>query len=162
MAGSEVDGGRCTVDEAHTGESVPSGGKIGRVFGRTLFSGSRFLFWSLAPFLIGFAVVLAMFVSDWATRGGLLVAVLDAAALLLLLQLYDRVRFHWAGRVLAALVCLAYVAYFIEKLATEGIRLPRSRGDATAVNAFIGLVIIGLPAGLYAFLGRWTLRDRTG
>ncbi len=133
------------------------------MFGRTLFGGSRFLFWALAPFLILFAVVMASSVSDWTSRGGLLVAALISAALLLLLQLYDPTRFHWAGRVLAGAVFLGYVAYLIDELATKGFptRLLPSRGETSAINALVGLLVIGVPAGLYAFCGRWSISRRT-
>jgi len=117
------------------------------MFGQVLFKSSRFLFWSLAPFLIGFVAVTAMLVPDWASPGGLLAATLDAAALLLLLQLHDPRRFHWAGRVLAGLVFLAYAAYL-------------TSAGASTFDAFRGLLIIGVPAGLYAWRGRWTLRTR--
>jgi H+/Cl- antiporter ClcA len=131
------------------------------MFGPTLFGGSRFLFWSLSPFLLLFALVTALLVPDWTSLRGLLAAVLIAAALLLTLQLYDGTRFHWAGRVLAGIVFSAYVAYLIEELVTEGMASlsPRSSG-ASAFKAVLGLLIIGIPAALYAFSGRWTARRR--
>lgn len=134
------------------------------MFGRTLFGGSRFLFWALAPFLVLFAVVMAFFVTDWTSRGGLVVAALIVAALLLLLQLYDPVRFHWAGRILAGLVCLAYVVYLGDELATKGFpaHLLPARRETSAIEALVGLVVIGVPAGLYALLGRWRLSERNG
>jgi hypothetical protein len=129
------------------------------VFGRTLFGGSRFLFWAIAPLLVLFGAVMASLVSDWTSRGGVLVAALIAAALLLLLQLYDHVRFHWAGRVLAGSVFLAYAAYFIDALATKGFFTPSvaRRGETSAISALVGLLVIGVPAGLYALFGRWSL-----
>lgn len=147
-----------------SGRATTEAVKSDLVFGRTLFGGSRFLFWALAPFLILFAVVMALFVSDWTSRGGLLVATLIAAALLLLLQLYDRIGFHWAGRVLAGLVCLSYAAYLVDELATEGFptRLVPRRGEASAINALVGLFVIGVPAGLYAFFGCWSLSRESG
>ena len=131
-----------------------------RGFGRTLFGGSRFLFWSLAPFLIGFALVMALMVQDWTSRRGILVSVLVAAAVLLLLALYDHVRFRWAGRVVAGLVFLTYASYLAHELATEGLprRLPRSRAETTAFNALVGLLVIGVPALLYAVRGRFGSR----
>ena len=100
-------------------------------------------------------------VSDWSGRQGLLVGILIGAALLLLLQLYDGKRFHWAGRVLAGAVALAYAAYFIDELAVWSFRhAARTSGDAAALKAFAGLLVIGLPAGVYAVLGRWTFKER--
>lgn len=91
-------------------------------------------------------------------------AVLIAAALLLLLQLYDRIRFHWAGRVLAGFVFLSYAAYLIHELAMEGFptRLLPKRGEASAINALVGLLVIGVPAGLYAVFGRWSVSREGG
>lgn len=54
------------------------------VFGRTLYSGSRFLFWAIAPFLLLFMFVIGVLVSDWTTRRGFISALLIGAAALLM------------------------------------------------------------------------------
>jgi hypothetical protein len=134
------------------------------VFGRTIFGGSRFLFWALAPFLVLFAVVMGLLVSDWTSRRGVLAAALIGAALLLLLQLYDGIRFHWAGRVLAGSVFLAYATYFVRELATtrSSRLLVVERAEPSPIIALVGLLVIGLPAGLYALFGRWSVSAGSG
>jgi len=56
---------------------------------REFSSGSRFIFWALAPFLILFAVIMPLTTEHWDAVQIVLVVVMDAAALLLVLGLYD-------------------------------------------------------------------------
>jgi hypothetical protein len=130
------------------------------VFGRTLYSGSKFLFWTIAPFLLLFMLAIGVLVSDWTSRRGFISILLIGAAALLLLKLYDPGRFYLAGRVLAGLVALAYIWYLVAELAAEGVASlsPRS-GGASAFKAILGLLVIGIPSGLYALAGRWTFRS---
>ncbi len=67
---------------------------------------------------------------------------------------------HWAFRVLAGFVFLAYAAYLIHEFffTDTPFRLVESRGAASPRNALLGFVIIGLPSLLFAVLGRFTLR----
>ena len=57
-------------------------------------------------------------------------------------------------RIIAGLVCLAYVWYiFKETTAPNPVLLSGSRGKPDIVKAIGGFVLIGLPCGLYAVLG---------
>ncbi|HEV7764359.1 MAG TPA: hypothetical protein VGQ76_05115 [Thermoanaerobaculia bacterium] len=102
---------------------------------------------------------MGMLVSDWTSRRGLISALLVAAAILLLIKLYDPARFYWAGRVLAGIIALAYVWYLCAELAAEGLASlsPGARG-ASAFKAILGILIIGIPSALYAIWGRWSFR----
>jgi hypothetical protein len=127
-----------------------------------LFRGSRFIFWTLGPCLLLFAVTIFLLLprEKWLSTKGFVSWALIVAALLLFLKLYDGIRFHWAGRVVAGMVFAAYVAYFVHELVVSPapFRMPRSRSEASAVNALLGLLIFGIPGLLYALLGRVTFR----
>ena len=125
-----------------------------------IFRGSRFLFWTLGPCLLLFIVVLAVLWRDWTSKGGVITALLMVTAFLLFLKLYDAHRFHWAGRVVAGMVFLAYVSYFVDEVITSPhpFRWPARRSDSSAINALFGLVIFGLPGLCYALFSRTTWR----
>lgn len=77
-------------------------------------------------------------------------------------MLWDPVRFLDAGRILCALVFLAYASYAVAEFVSSPhpLRLPSSRGDSSFNNAVMGLVVIGLPALWFAFLGRFSFRKQ--
>ncbi len=121
-------------------------------FGKTLFSGSRFIFWTLTPILFLVLVWMPFSIEKWdATRVAVVVAI-DSVSLLLILALYDPKCFYWAARGVTALVFLAYVAYVIDELFVSGKALFQS---------LCGLVIIGLPALWYTLWGRFSLFEKT-
>jgi hypothetical protein len=90
----------------------------------------------------------------------LLVGGLSVAALAFVLVLYDRRRFHWVGRALAAAVALAYGWYLAYEICCS--RIPfdihAPRGQANPRNALLGYIVWGAPALYYAVFGRlWRL-----
>lgn len=123
-----------------------------------LFRGSRFLFWTLGPCLLLFILCLAVFREDWTSKGGVITALLIAMASLLFLKLYDTRRFHWAGRVVAGMVFLAYAGYFIEEVLTDPHPFsgPPRPSEPSAIKALFGLFIFGLPGLCYALFSRTT------
>ena len=133
------------------------------VFGKALFGGSRFIFWSLAPAILLFLIVLPLLVTKWNPVTELLVAALWVTGICLILGMLSPARFGWSFRVVCAMVFLCYAAYALFALAGSGWKLkkPLSRSEANPVNALIGLVTIGGPALMYAALGRFTLLKET-
>jgi hypothetical protein len=131
------------------------------LFGKVAFSGSRFIFWSLAPvllacaFLLPFLVKPATTANQCAVTGGL-----EAFIFLLLFGLYDPQRYWWALRVVATTVFAAYVLYFIHEafILRTPFKLFERPGAASSTHALLGLIVIGLPCLRYAILGRWTWR----
>lgn len=115
-------------------------------FAQQLFSGSRFIFWALAPFLVAFAVGLPLFmVSDWTLVDAIFVAALSGSCLALVMILWNPARFAWLGRTLCALVFLASAWH----VADEALQRPTDNlRDATRL-----FVVIGIPAGLFALFG---------
>jgi hypothetical protein len=129
-------------------------------FGKTLFGGSRFIFWSLAPAIVIFLVAIPFLVPKWTSGIVLMLMAFWIVGVALILGMLNPSRFGWAFRVVGAMVFLIYVAYALAELVEHNWKLirPRSRGEANPVNALIGLVVIGGPALMYAVLGRFSLR----
>jgi len=130
------------------------------VFGKTLFSGGRFIFWALVPFIVIFLIVTPLLVDKWTSNITAMLVGFWIVGVSLILGLYNPVRFRWALRVVSALIFLLYVAYSFSALQESHWKLkkPHSRGEANPVNALTGLVVVGGPALIYALLGRFTLR----
>jgi hypothetical protein len=133
-------------------------------FGNTLFSGSRFIFWSLAPILLvgGLSFLgLAFWVfpaGGQTSRLGL--ALLGLFCLICIPVLYDPKRFWLASRVVTGIVFLGYLAYFISEWVwhAEDIGLGKPRSASTPLNATRGLLVIGLPCLWWTMFGRFSVR----
>jgi hypothetical protein len=126
-----------------------------RKFGDVLFNGSRFIFWALSPILLLFVLYMTFTEDTWSATSVVLISSLDVSALLLILMLYNRKRFWWAGRGVTGIVFVAYLAYFgAELLSGKRWRLgPES--ETTPLNALLGLIFIGLPCLRYTIVGRF-------
>ena len=133
------------------------------MFGERLFGGSSFIFRALAIPLLLFAVGMPFLVQRWTPFVTTLVAILVSAAILLFLALSNPHRFRWAGRLLGGIIFVAYVAYAIDEwfLSTQPFQLMESGAAASLRNALLGLVIIGIPALIYAITGRFSWRRRS-
>jgi hypothetical protein len=137
-------------------------------FGTTLFSGSRFIFWSLGPILLlGGLTFLGL--AAWAFPGGgqasrVGLAVLGLFCLLGIPVLYDPSRFWVASRVMTGAVFLAYLGYFISEWVWHAgdIGVDKPRGAPTPLNATLGLLAIGLPCLLWTLVGRFSWRQAPG
>ena len=129
-------------------------------FGEVLFSGSRFIFWALTPFLVLFIIVTTVMVEDWRSLGALLVLGLDVTAALLILALYNKLRFWWASRVVAAIVFLAYLGFGFDEVRSGKPWIARSGSDTSPLEALLGLVFIGVPSFTYAAFGRFGIRKK--
>lgn len=130
-------------------------------FGKTLFSGSRFIFWSLAPFLVLFAVVMPLSITEWNVTRVILITVMDAAALLLVIGLYNTKRIWWALRGVTAIVFFGYLAMLIDEFIhgdTTVKGLLRGDSPLEVIKTFIG---VGIPCLLYTLLGRFSRREVT-
>ena len=116
----------------------------------------------LAPVLILFAAGMALMVDTWTTQAIVSISLLSGAALLGALWLISPKRFGWAGRVVAALVFLAYSAYLVYEFIFSGheFRVVERSSNVSPRNALLGFVIIGLPCLWYA-LGKPTFGRRS-
>jgi hypothetical protein len=132
---------------------------------RALFSGSRFIFWTLAPALILGVAVLSVSVDYSSPIRVALVIFLDSLAILLALGLYSPRRNEWALRLVTGLVFVAYVVYLVEEV-REGkpLSLAGNRGEESLRNAMLGLILIGWPCIKFTLLGfdGWRHDDESG
>ena len=129
-------------------------------FGDHLFSGSRFIFWSLAPFLLGFAVFiiwLADTLDTWKPSTIFLVMVLDIPVLCLVLGLYDPIRFRWALRVTTGMVFALYLWYLVDMwvLSDKEFKFFVNRSEASPITSLLGFIIIGVPSLIFTLKGRF-------
>src|SRR6266478_10115156 len=85
-------------------------------FGEVLFGGSRFIFWTLSPVLLLFAIFMTSLVDSWSSMGGVIVLAIDGIVLLLIPALYNPKRFWWAARGVTAIVALAFATYLIDEI----------------------------------------------
>jgi hypothetical protein len=130
-------------------------------FGKVLFSGSRFIFWALSPFLLLFVVVMPLMVDSWSPKSNPLVFGLDVCALLLILALYDPKRFWWAGRGVTGIVFVAFLAYLADEVHSGKPLRIGFRSEGTPLNALLGLIFIGLPCLRYTLAGRFRSDDES-
>ena len=121
-------------------------------FGEVLFSGSRFIFWTLSPCLLLFATGLPLLTRFWSVENTVLTVVLSGASLLLILALYDPKRFRWAARSVTGVAFLTFLVYFTDEV-HQGHRWRLGLTTDSPWSAFFGLVSIGLPCLRYAVWG---------
>ena len=120
---------------------------------KTLFSGSRFIFWALAPLLLLCAVVLTSFASHKSFLQSAGVAAIDLFILLLVIGLYNPRQNEWALRSVTGIVFLLYVGYWTEEI-REGRWVPDSgRGIESVLAATLGVLVIGYPCLRFMWKG---------
>src|SRR5438128_2746489 len=125
------------------------------MFTKTLFGGSRFVFWTIAPALVLTLFVLHTMQLEWTFARVAVVGAIDVTAVSFVLGLRVPVRFRWACRFVCAGVFLAYLAYFVHEwvFSSHAFRLVEARSAASPRNALLGLLIIGIPSLAYALTG---------
>src|SRR5579863_9513304 len=84
-------------------------------FWNVLFSGSRFIFWTLAPLLLLCAASMTLLEDAWTFQNTTTLLAFDAIAVLLILALYNPKRFWWSARGVTAAVFVAYSAALVEE-----------------------------------------------
>jgi hypothetical protein len=129
-------------------------------FGETLFGGSRFIRWSLTPFVLLFAVFMPIAIEEWTPARVALITGMEFMCIALLAGFWLPVRFgRWAFRGLAGAVFLSYSGYLIYEFffSSAPFRILGNRGEASPRNALLGFALIGLPSLWYALLGRFSL-----
>jgi hypothetical protein len=117
-------------------------------------------FWALSPFLLVFIVVMALLIDKRGASSLVTLVAIELLAVLMLLGLFDPVRFWWAWRGVGAIVFLGFVAYLIAMI-IEGKFFAARRAESAAITAFVGLVVFGIPGLWFALTGRLTPRLQT-
>lgn len=136
-------------------------------FGRTLFGGSRFIFWCVGPLVLlcglGFVIgaPFAFALKDW--KAGTALLLLGICGICLYLALLNPKRFLWAARVVTGIVALCYVLYFAETYFVEKQEMTPSRkkSEATPWNAIMGFILIALPCIWFTVRGRFRNEEET-
>ena len=120
---------------------------------RTLFSGSRFIFWTLAPLLILCAIVLTSFASYKSLLQSAGVAAIDLFIFLLVVGLYNPHQNEWALRCVTGTVFLLYVGYWVEEIKDGGWMPNTDTGIESVLAATLGLLVIGVPCLRFTWRG---------
>ena len=132
-------------------------------YDRTFSRGpSRFVKWTLSPFLLLFPVLMAFqSIECWnagRTTGLVLCVGISAICIFGLLAMWG---VRHAGRLVPGGLALLYVGYIAEECFVRfdgNWGWGRGRSADTPLNSIIGFLVIGLPCLLYTILGRFTLR----
>ena len=105
------------------------------------------MFWSLAPLLLLFVVLMPLLTHRRDPVAIIVLVALELVAGLTFLGLFDSERFWWAWRGVGAIVFFGYAAYVVAMLVESGGRIaitPR-KSQPSAFNALFGFVVFGLP-----------------
>jgi len=125
------------------------------------FISTPFIRWTLIPALLLFAISIPLMMDEWTLGRTLVVIGLSATALFYAAALAWPRRLRWVGRAVAGMVFVFYAIYAIDQLffSDAPFRLVEAKSNASPRNALLGLLIIGLPALIYALKGRTTASD---
>ena len=125
------------------------------------FISTPFIRWTLIPALLLFAISVPLMMDEWTLGRTLVVIGLSGAAVLYAGALAWPRRLRWAGRAVAGMVFVFYAIYAIDQwfFSDAPFRLAEVKSNASPRNALLGLLIIGVPALIYALRGRTTASD---
>jgi hypothetical protein len=128
-------------------------------FGEVAFSGSRFIFWCVAPILLVAAVGLPLTIRDWTPFNVMFTTAWIVGCSAAVLAIHDAGRFPWAARTVTGIIFTAFLLYAVDAVLRSNEPLaPTKRSEASPWNALRGLIAIGLPALWYTLHGRFSLR----
>ena len=114
-----------------------------------------FLFWALTPFLLFFVLAMPVFARPNNATGIAILVGVELTGGLMLLGLYDPMRFWWTWRGVGGMVFVAYVCYVVAMLVDRKWQIPARKAESTLLNAIIGLVTFGVPGLWWALYGRF-------
>jgi len=122
-----------------------------RGVGKALFSGSRFVRWTVVPSVIICGLTPPLLEQHWTAAFAWKLAVIEVCLVLLVLAVGWPVRFRWAGRVLGAVVFVGAAALLVDDLREQAAGDPKSN----VVGGVRLFVVFGLPSLWYAVRGRF-------
>lgn len=120
-------------------------------FGKTLFGGSRFIFWVLAPALIGFVLIMTFTTTNWDITRIILTLALNMTAISLLIGLWNPTRFQWVLRLTTAMVFIFGSAYLIDEIFFA---------KQAVWGSLQFMAEIGIPCLAYTLLRKFTFRNK--
>jgi hypothetical protein len=114
-------------------------------------------FWVLAPVMLGSAAIVVA--NDAPTLTGRIIGYGIALTLILAtVGLASPVRFAWALRGVAIAILLAYGSYVVSEFVAvvhgKAVGWSGGRGEVSLRNALLGLLVFGVPAARYIYVGR--------
>jgi hypothetical protein len=130
-------------------------------FGKTLFGGSRFIFWVLTPFIIIFMIVMTIIIPLVNPKLNSIQIVLIAffwiTGISLIIGLFNPERYSWAFRIVTAMIFLLFLGYTVYELWQHKGILPllKARSEDSPINALLGLIIVGFPSLAYTVFGKF-------
>ena len=130
-------------------------------FGETLFGGSRFVRWSLTPFILLFLITIPLIVDQWTWQRIRMMAGIELIPLALLAGFWLPARYgRWAFRIVTSLVFLAYTSYLVDQVffSDTPFSLTGDRAEVSPRNSVFGFITIGLPCLWYSLFGRFALQ----
>jgi hypothetical protein len=135
------------------------------LFGKILFTGSKFVRWTLIPILVLSAVLwtwLARDISAPDFKTHLFLHLMCGLPILLAIGLLDTHRFRWVFRVVTAIVFAIYCWYAVDEFLSSGEmkQLHQARSEPALRDAVEGLVVIGIPCLIYTIFGQFTPRKK--
>lgn len=138
--------------------------KKGDLLGEALFGGSRFVRWSLSPFLLVFAVTMPALLQSRTANAITILVFLEFMCAALLAGFWLPAKYgHWAFRAVAGSVFVLYFGYFVYEWFFSGhpLKLIEPLGQASPRNALLGLLVFGLSGLRYALFGRFGFRQQS-
>jgi hypothetical protein len=139
--------GEIEVEEGHTGgqADLPS---APATFADGVFSGSRFVFWTLGPIAAFAGASLLLTIDDLRTIAGAMKAGLGACGLLFALALASPRRCGWAARVVTGTVFALCAGYLVDEWLQyrRGAPQPTNPGATSLSQAIHAFLLFGLPS----------------
>jgi hypothetical protein len=137
-------------------------------FGKTLFSGSRFLFWAIVPLISLFGFLLLPSIITEIENRKWLIAAVDATLVfsfvVLGFSLWNPKRFWLATRLVTAIVFVTVLVIFFSEV-VFGEKSLRSlsvweiiNGEPPS-NVFKAFIFVGIPCLLYTCRGIWGFKE---
>lgn len=133
---------------------------------RNVFAGRSFMFWTLSPIFLLFAICLGWVAGTAAWAGDTKTALISALVAIVfvcgILALLDGARFAWAARVVSGAIFIAYLVYAIDEWFFSEHAFVWSQPSSTASpkNALLGLLVIGGPALWFTITGGFSARRK--
>jgi hypothetical protein len=135
-------------------------------FGRTLFNGSKFIFWTLSPFILIFLIAMTFIIPivvpefNWKYIIGIVIAWI--AGVSLILGLFNPEKYSFCLRIVTGLVFVFYCIYALYELMEhygilEG---AESHNEPSPKSALLGLMVIGIPSLVFTIFGRFSSDEK--
>jgi len=111
-------------------------------------------FWALTPFLLVFVVLMPFLIQRHDALAIATLIGIESVAMLMLLGLYNPIKFAWAWRGVGALVFVGFASYVVAMLIQQKWQFPANRAQQNLLNAIGGMLVFGVPGLWWALFGK--------